>query len=246
MLFTLLAGVAQAQNMSTLPNNYTLSINVESDRDSFTNFTVSLLKFSKATAIPHNEVSRYSLISFNRPKDILWASCAEGYRLTKATSKTDARVFRMDASDPTSNAGIEFSERRNYSTYKLTIICSAKASVSQLTFAQTSRSSNAAANKKWKKVYMAFSAAVNKRDRAALKRMLSSPFDSGGGGDYSPNKWIKFIDDENLWSQLLKSVASGTKPFSYKRRPSRITNDRYLIFEYGADGRWRWVTVMGD
>jgi hypothetical protein len=118
--------------------------------------------------------------------------------------------------------------------------------VPALTFAQTSRTSNTAANKSWQKFYTSFRAAINKRDRTALKGMLSSPFDSGGGGDYSPNKWIKFIDDEKLWSQLQKSVASGTKPYSYKERPSRITNDRYLIFEFDADGRWRWVTVMGD
>lgn len=166
MLFTLLAGVSQGQNTTTLPNNYTLSIKVGSDRDSFTSFRVSLLNVGKDTPIPPNEVSRYSLVTFNRPKEILWASCADGYRLTKATSKTGTRVFGMDASDPTSNAGIEFSDGRNINTYNLTIFCS-------LAAAQTSRFEKGEADK-----YIGFRHSVP----------LPSEFEEAGGWDTSWNQ----------------------------------------------------------
>jgi hypothetical protein len=121
MLFILLAGAPQAQN-NTLPKDYTLSINVRSDRYSFTNYTISLLKPGKVTPISNNEVSRYALIAFNNPKDILWASCAKGYKLTKAISKSGTSIIR----DPAIGAGIVFSEDQSYKTYNLIIYCSKK------------------------------------------------------------------------------------------------------------------------
>jgi hypothetical protein len=95
----------------------------------------------------------------------------------------------------------------------------------------------------WDTFWTAFSAAVRNRDRTALKRMMSSPFE-GGGAMLSPDEWIKIIDQvrdgETGWPQLRKSVASGTKPIgNYGRRPQRITNDGYLIFELATDGKWR-------
>ena len=108
----------------------------------------------------------------------------------------------------------------------------------------------AGADESWKEFYEAFSAVLNKRDRITLRTMLSSPFDSGGGGDYSPRDWIGLIDAEKLWPQLQKSMGSGTKPYKeYSReirKPSRVTNDNYLIFVFDADGKWRWKAVMGD
>jgi hypothetical protein len=114
----------------------------------------------------------------------------------------------------------------------------------------TAQRNAAAEQEQWSKFWPAFRDAVRKRDRMALKRMISTPFDSGGGGDYSPSQWIKLMDEENFWPEIQKSLDTGTKPFpEYSRetkRPSRVTNRKHLIFVFGADGRWHWVAVMGD
>jgi type II secretory pathway pseudopilin PulG len=57
--------------------------------------------------------------------------------------------------------------------------------IPSLAISQSAREKNEAAEKSWASFYSAFQSAVTKRDRVALKKMLASPFDSGGGGDYS-------------------------------------------------------------
>jgi len=228
MSFTLLAVVPQAQNTTALPNDYTLSINVESDRDSFTNFTFSLLKSGKVTPIPYNEVSRYSLITFNRPKDILWAPCAEGYRLSKATSKSGTHIIH----DPIIGAGIVFSERRSYKTYNLTIFCFKKASISQ----------------DWDTFWNAFRAAVRKRDKLALKRMMIVKFNSAAGKSYSnPDARAAALQDLD-WHHLDEVIRQGIGPLRKERNttvrqapPSLNDVGMVAFFELGKDGRWRWA-----
>lgn len=119
--------------------------------------------------------------------------------------------------------------------------------VPSLIFAQNSRTKNAAAERSWQQFYTAFSAAVNKRDRAALKRMMARHFELHGGGvDGTSAEWIRTIDAQNGWRGLQQSVASGTKLLKLNRRPARVTNDDYAIFEFGVDGKWRWTGIMGD
>lgn len=109
--------------------------------------------------------------------------------------------------------------------------------------------STGSADETWTSFWQGFRAAVMKRDRAALKKLMTNPFDSGGGGDYSPDKWIRFLDERKAWGHVQKSVASGTRPFEeYSRsigKPSRVTNRKHLIFVF-SNGRWRWASVMGD
>lgn len=110
-------------------------------------------------------------------------------------------------------------------------------------------SSSAAAEREWPSFWQSFRTAINKRDRAALKGMLPSRFETNGGGDYSPEKWIRLMDTNKLWSDVQKKAALGTKPYPSDRRPWRITNDEEqgaLMFAFGKDGKWRWVAVMGD
>src|SRR5882672_4204527 len=61
-------------------------------------------------------------------------------------------------------------------------------------FGQTSRSANADANRSWPSFWRQVTAAVNKKDRAALIRMMPDNFDDGGGG-LSGREWLKFMDE---------------------------------------------------
>ena len=62
------------------------------------------------------------------------------------------------------------------------------------TFSQTSRATNADANRSWQSFWLQLTAAVNKKDRVALKKMMPTNFDDGGGG-LTGNEWLKFMDE---------------------------------------------------
>jgi hypothetical protein len=112
--------------------------------------------------------------------------------------------------------------------------------------AQKSRSTNAAASQSFPKFYAAFRAAVSKRDRAALKAMMSSPFNENctvEGPPDTPDSGIAGLDRRG-WNSLQKLLALGTKPWPGKGRPRRVTRgdpENLQLFEFGADGRWRWL-----
>ncbi|MEK6300523.1 MAG: hypothetical protein AABO41_07360 [Acidobacteriota bacterium] len=121
--------------------------------------------------------------------------------------------------------------------------------VPSLASAQTSRATSAQAEKNWEQFYAAFRAAVDKRDSNALKQMMANRFESNGGGQFTPAKWLRGMNSSN-WKQLQRSVALGTKRFDNENgRPGRITKDEAAdcpIFSFGKDQRWRWVAVLGD
>jgi hypothetical protein len=119
-------------------------------------------------------------------------------------------------------------------------ICSA------LILTSAAGSSVQAQGSNWQNFWRQFTAAVNKKDRVALKGLMSSERDffSGGGGE-NRDQWIQMIDDRRAWRDLQKSVALGTVPLKSEKRTSRITKDRVLIFSL-IGGRWRFVGVMGD
>lgn len=99
----------------------------------------------------------------------------------------------------------------------------------------------------WDSFWNAFSTAVNKKDRVAIKRLMSSESDFlTHGGIGSRNDYLQMFNDKSYWRDVQRSVARGTMSFDLERgRPARITRDRYLIFEL-ISGRWRFVGVMGD
>ncbi len=110
---------------------------------------------------------------------------------------------------------------------------------------------NAAAVKAWPQFWTAFRTAVKKRDRDALRRMISPkfsvPVDAPEGGFHSADDVIKWIDAMHLWPDLQKSLASGAKPSGARDgRPRRCTNDTWYCFEFGTDWRWRLVEQTGD
>jgi hypothetical protein len=120
-----------------------------------------------------------------------------------------------------------------------------------LTFAQKSPSSWAAANAKWRSFYTAFRAAVNKRDREAMLRMMPDDFFDGGGGE-TASEWLRFIEENaknGSWRDLQKSLAGGTlikRNWNSKGVPTRVTKDNGYYFEFRKDKKWYFAGVVGD
>ena len=123
--------------------------------------------------------------------------------------------------------------------------------VPSLTFAQKPRSNWAAANASWQSFYTAFRAAVNKRDRTAMLRMMPDDFFDGGGG-LTASEWLQFIDENTKngsWRDLQKSFAQGTvinRNWSSKGIPTRVTKDNGYYFEFRRDKKWYFAGVVGD
>ena len=112
--------------------------------------------------------------------------------------------------------------------------------VPSLSYAQS------AAEKSWKPFWTQFSAAVKSKNKAAVKRLMSSENDffSGGGGE-TRDEWLKMLDESKLWGLVQKSVTKGVVAYNEDGRTGRITKDRHLIFQY-IGGKWRFVGIMGD
>ena len=120
-----------------------------------------------------------------------------------------------------------------------------------LTFAQQSRSNWAAANASWQSFYSVFRAAVNKRDREGMLRMMPDDFFDGGGGG-TASEWLRFIDENaktGSWRDLQNSFARGTvinRNWSSKGIPTRVTKDNGYYFEFRKDKKWYFAGVVGD
>ncbi len=116
--------------------------------------------------------------------------------------------------------------------------------------AQKSRSVNVEANKSWTKFFAEFSTAVKKRDRPALKAMISDSFDwTAERLGVTPDGVVKILDEEKVWKILQKSLAVRRFiPTKYDSRPARQTKTDYptCFFVFEADGKWRWQAVLGD
>ena len=119
------------------------------------------------------------------------------------------------------------------------------------TFAQTSRATNAAANRSWQSFWRQITTAINKKDRVALRKMMPNNFDDGGGG-LTPSEWLKYIDENERngsWRDLQKSFAQGTvvnKNWPAKGIPTRVTKDNRYFFEFRKDKKWYFAGVVGD
>jgi hypothetical protein len=119
------------------------------------------------------------------------------------------------------------------------------------TFSQTSRATNTDANRSWQSFWRQVTAAINKKDRVALRKMMPNDFFDGGGGS-TPSEWLQFIDQnerKGSWRDLQKSFAKGTvinKNWSSKGIPTRVTRDNKYYFEFRKDKRWYFAGVVGD
>jgi hypothetical protein len=118
-------------------------------------------------------------------------------------------------------------------------------------FSQTPAARIATAETTWASFWRQFTLAINKKDHAALLRMMPSNFFDGGGG-LTPKEWLKFIDENEpngSWRDLRKSVAGGTKnnrTWSAKGVPTKVTRDNAYYFEFRKDGKWYFAGVVGD
>jgi len=113
--------------------------------------------------------------------------------------------------------------------------------IPSLSFAQN------AANKSWNPFWTQFKSAVKTKDKAVIRRAMSSESDFiTTGGIASRNDFMKMFNDKSYWKDLQESVDSGVKSYvSENGRPARKTKNNYLIFQY-IGGKWRFVGLMGD
>jgi hypothetical protein len=118
-------------------------------------------------------------------------------------------------------------------------------------FSQTPAARIATAERTWATFWRQFTLAINKKDHAALLRMMPSDFFDGGGG-LPAKEWLKFIDENRpngSWRDLRKSVAGGAKinrAWSAKGVPTKTTRDDAYYFEFRKDGKWYFAGVVGD
>jgi hypothetical protein len=123
--------------------------------------------------------------------------------------------------------------------------------VASAAFGQTSQATNADANRSWPSFWGQITAAINKKDRVALLKMMPSDFFDGGGGG-TASEWLKFIDQSERtgsWRDIQKSFAKGTvvnRIWPSKGVPTRVTKDKGYYFEFRKDRRWYFAGVVGD
>ena len=110
---------------------------------------------------------------------------------------------------------------------------------------------NSAATQAWPTFWHQFSDAINRKDSAALLKMMPSDFSDGGGG-MSAAQWLDYInanEQHGSWRDLQRSVARGTvisKEWSNKGVLTRITKDKHYYFEFRKDKKWWFAGVVGD
>lgn len=123
-------------------------------------------------------------------------------------------------------------------------VCAASAQTS-------SNKTESAANRAWRSFWRQFTAAVNKKDRVAVRKMMPDDFADDSGG-LNATEWLKFIDEnerKSSWRDLQRSFARGTvvnKGWPSKGVPTRITRDKFYYFEFRKDGKWYFAGVVGD
>ena len=118
-------------------------------------------------------------------------------------------------------------------------------------FSQTSAARIDVAEQSWPTFWQQFTRAIDKKDHAALLRMMPSDFFDGGGG-LTPKKWLQYIDKNERngsWRALQRSVAGGARiqrDWSSKGVPTKVTHDNGYYFEFRKDGKWYFAGVVGD
>ena len=123
------------------------------------------------------------------------------------------------------------------------------------------------AERAWKPFLSAFRTAVKKRDRAALRRMMSPDFFSSPGNSPGIDAAFQLWDENNgeRWRALNRILTQGTAPMAgwwdhgakrkyitriappaanVRRNIDRARIDWYAFFEF-RDGRW-YCTIFSE
>jgi hypothetical protein len=123
--------------------------------------------------------------------------------------------------------------------------------ITYATLAQNPPARIAMGERSWPTFWRQFTVAINKKDHAALLRMMPNDFFDGGGG-LTPKEWLRFIDENERngsWRDFRRSVARGTKinrDWSSKGVPTKVTRDNGYYFEFRKDAKWYFAGVVGD
>lgn len=106
--------------------------------------------------------------------------------------------------------------------------------------------------------YAAFKQAVIERDRGAIRGMMAPRFEWALDGYISRDEALKYMDEFKRWGELRKAVLRKPvrckQPFCNNRPGYRVWSLKTskssfpieVMFERGADGRWRWSALLGD
>lgn len=136
--------------------------------------------------------------------------------------------------------------KTSYSLATLLLLCTSFVALSQ-----TPAPRSAEAERSWPTFWRQLTAAINKKDHAALLRLMPTDFSDGGGG-LSAKEWLHFIDENERngsWRDLRKSVARGARvshAWSSKDVLTKVTRDNRYYFEFRKDGKWYFSGVVGD
>jgi hypothetical protein len=122
--------------------------------------------------------------------------------------------------------------------------------------AQRARSRISSSDKNWPSFYSAFRLAIRKRDRAALRSLMTADFEWAADGHVGPTQAISFIDQGLVtWRKLAQSVNGKVIGCKFKdsscwnftgKVAKRTVGPEWLVFELEPDGQWRWARLVGD
>jgi hypothetical protein len=116
---------------------------------------------------------------------------------------------------------------------------------------QSSYAEGRSANQSWPSFWQRITTAVNRKDRAALLKLMPKDFFDGGRG-LTPKEWLQHIDESERngsWRDLQRSFARGTKiskEWSASGILTRVTKNNGYYFEFRADKKWYFAGVVGD
>lgn len=114
-------------------------------------------------------------------------------------------------------------------------------------------------DKRWQNFYSAFRAAVNTRNKVALRKMMAARFDWAMDGYVSREQALhnigRMVGWTNFWLSAKKAMATKAEhctntgnmnPHSGYCCYARSPHPMAFVFEPGPDGKWYWSAFPGD
>lgn len=109
---------------------------------------------------------------------------------------------------------------------------------------------SAAANKAWEPFFTKFKAALNSKSKVRVKALMAPyrDFQYGGGYFKSHDEWLRYIDKQHAWNELIRAANGGVKYYNWDGKPGRVTlpeRQGSLLFAF-RNGKWSFIALMGD